>query len=226
VVAAQAACARGRSDSRLGDQGTCGAHPKHVAHAREAHPRPPRDLGRVEAQRLVERPCALPSQKEGTCEARVGRRECVWWRRKRACTGEGPTQGLGDRARAERTENMLYMVVTLDVSKLSGWLKSDAPCRVQSKGGRAMHAGRGARLEGVRREGVRRRAAQTACTGKARLEICGGRGTRRAHDKHVAHVCDARGVEAQRPVERRRVLPSQRGACDAGRGAGREAGGR
>ena len=34
--------------------------------------------------------------------------------------GEGPTQGLRARARAERTENMPSMFVTLEVSKLSG----------------------------------------------------------------------------------------------------------
>jgi hypothetical protein len=32
--------------------------------------------------------------------------------------GDGPTQGLGARARAERTQNMAYMLVTLDVSQL------------------------------------------------------------------------------------------------------------
>ena len=32
--------------------------------------------------------------------------------------GEGPTQGWGDRARAERTWNMPSMVVTLEVSQL------------------------------------------------------------------------------------------------------------
>ena len=58
--------------------------------------------------------------------------------------GEGPTQGWGDRARAERTQNMLFMVVTLDVSKLSGWLNADADCRVER---RACDAGRGAARE-------------------------------------------------------------------------------
>ena len=48
--------------------------------------------------------------------------------------GEGPTQGCGARARAERTTNILYMSVTLDVSKLSGWLIADAPCRVERRG--------------------------------------------------------------------------------------------
>ena len=37
------------------------------------------------------------------------------------------------RACAERTENMAYMVVTLDVSKLSGWLNADANCRVETR---------------------------------------------------------------------------------------------
>ena len=34
-------------------------------------------------------------------------------------------------AGAERTENMYCMVVTLEVSKVSGWLNADVPCRVQ-----------------------------------------------------------------------------------------------
>ena len=64
--------------------------------------------------------------------------------------GEGPTQNLGARARAERTENMWLMVVTLDVSKLSGWLNTDAYCRVER---RACDARREAVRPG-RREGV------------------------------------------------------------------------
>ena len=47
-----------------------------------------------------------------------------------AARWEGPTVEDEGRARAERTENMLYMLVTLDVSKLSGWLNADAYCRV------------------------------------------------------------------------------------------------
>ena len=38
------------------------------------------------------------------------------------CTGRGPND-----SRAERTWNILLMSVTLDVSKLSGWLNADAP---------------------------------------------------------------------------------------------------
>ena len=58
----------------------------------------------------------------------------------------GLTQGLGGpRARAERTSNMSLMYVTLEVSKLSGWLKADAYCRVEGRacdaGGREVRAG-------------------------------------------------------------------------------------
>ena len=52
----------------------------------------------------------------------------------------------------------------------------------------------------------------------------GGRARGGAHFEHAAHARDAGGVEAQRLVERRRVLP----ACGAGRdipGSGREAAG-
>ena len=39
-----------------------------------------------------------------------------------ACTGKPRLKALADRACAERTSNMWLMSVTLDVSKLSGWL--------------------------------------------------------------------------------------------------------
>ena len=41
-----------------------------------------------------------------------------------ACTRRGGHRSTteGARARAERTANIAYMVVTLEVSKLSGWL--------------------------------------------------------------------------------------------------------
>ena len=68
-------------------------------------------------------------------EARAGRREGVGQRRrKRHACGEGSAQeALGARTRAERTLNMPYMLVTLEVSKLSGWLKPDAPCRAERR---------------------------------------------------------------------------------------------
>ena len=67
-------------------------------------------------------------------EVRAGRRKSFWvrWlRRKAVCTGRRPDSGLGGQGtRAERTENMEPMFVTLEVSKLlSGWLNFPARCR-------------------------------------------------------------------------------------------------
>ena len=61
-----------------------------------------------------------------------------------ACTGRARLKAVGGRARAERTWNIQAMFVTLDVSKLSGWLNALAPCRVER---RACDAGRGAARE-------------------------------------------------------------------------------
>ena len=99
------------------------------------HPLHIRDAGRVEAERLVERVRTLPSQKVGMrCGKRCGpggvRALCVAATQS-ACTGRARLKAGGARARAERTQNMEYMVVTLDVSKLSGWLNTRAPCRVK-----------------------------------------------------------------------------------------------
>jgi hypothetical protein len=82
------------------------------------------------------------------CEPGGGRAWGVVAARQAACTGKGPTQGLGAKGtRAERTWNIWNMSVTLEVSKLSGWLKACAFCRVE---GRACDAGgRGASREGT-----------------------------------------------------------------------------
>jgi hypothetical protein len=71
---------------------------------------------------------------------RAGRREGLgWWRHTRGMHGEkARLKAWGPRARAERTRNMSRMSVTLEVSKLSGWLKALADCRVE---GRACDAG-------------------------------------------------------------------------------------
>jgi len=42
------------------------------------------------------------------------------------CTGRARLKAGAPRARAERTPNMKRMFVTLEVSKLSGWLNADA----------------------------------------------------------------------------------------------------
>ena len=48
-----------------------------------------------------------------------------------AACGKAPTVQAEGRARAERTENIHRMSVTLDVSRLSDWLNADAYCRVK-----------------------------------------------------------------------------------------------
>ena len=74
-----------------------------------------------------------------------------------AACWEGPTVEDECSARAERTVNMTAIFVTLDVSKLSGWLNADAYCRVKRKHKRA-----DVRVE--RREGVgAAAAAHAAC---------------------------------------------------------------
>ena len=91
--------ARGGPDSRLWGQGTRGAHDEHGGHCR--------DLGRVEAERLVERRRVLPSRKAGM---RCGKRCKAWEARgfwvaatQAACTGRDRLKAAGARARAERT---------------------------------------------------------------------------------------------------------------------------
>jgi hypothetical protein len=65
---------------------------------------------------------------------------------------------------------MFFMVVTLEVSKLSGWLNLVALCRVEK---RACDAGRGAGREVGGREAV---AAQAACTGEGLNHVVRGSG--------------------------------------------------
>eukprot|EP00964_Phaeocystis_antarctica_P054731 scaffold32205_cov65-Phaeocystis_antarctica.AAC.5 len=115
---------------------------------------------------------------------------------------------------------MVPMVVTLEVSKLSGWLNDAAFCR-ESKGGHTMWC----EVQSTgRREAAGDRGAR-GVQGRARLQIR-SRPRGGAHEEHVGHGFDAGGVEAKRLVERPRVLPIvERRACGAGRGMPREAGG-
>ena len=78
---------------------------------------------------------------------------------------EGPAvkAGGGYRACAERTMNMPLMSVTLDVSKLSGWLNADADCRVKR---RAFDAERDV---GRGREGVSRQQRTSGMHGEMAL---------------------------------------------------------
>ena len=60
------------------------------------------------------------------------------------------------RARAERTENMEPIAVTLEVSRLSGWLNADMLCRAEGKHKRAY-------VRIGRREGLGTATAHAAC---------------------------------------------------------------
>eukprot|EP00964_Phaeocystis_antarctica_P127612 scaffold91274_cov63-Phaeocystis_antarctica.AAC.3 len=59
-----------------------GAHVEHVLHVRDA--------GRVEAQRLIERPRLLPSR-----EGSIGRGAACGWKDWDACGGSGASSALG-----------------------------------------------------------------------------------------------------------------------------------
>ena len=95
---------------------------------------------------------------------RAGRREAAGDRGARSVQERARLQ-VGGRARAKCTLNMWFMTVTLDVSKLSGWLNAFAVCRVER---RAYDVGRGAGREAGRLVGRGGRACSVQ--GKARLE--------------------------------------------------------
>eukprot|EP00964_Phaeocystis_antarctica_P067536 scaffold40881_cov43-Phaeocystis_antarctica.AAC.1 len=98
---------------------------------------------------------------------------------------------------------MSSMVVTPTVLKSSGWLNSDASCRVAREVVRS-----GVRCGPGGKRAVGAVVAQAARREAARLEVR-AEGT---HQKHVFHGCDAGRVgEVQRLVELRRALPSRRG---------------
>ena len=82
-----------------GGKGTRGAHREHGVHVR--------DLGRVEAERLVERRRVLPSRKAGMrCGKRCGPggvRALGGGDASGMCTGMARLKAVGVRARAERT---------------------------------------------------------------------------------------------------------------------------
>ena len=91
---------------------------------------------------------------------------------------------------------MKAMVMTLEVSKLSGWLNADASCR-ESKGGHTMWG----EVQSTGRPEVAGDRGARSVQGRARLQIA-NRARGGAHVEHAAHGRDAGGVEAQRLVER------------------------
>ena len=78
------------------------------------------------------------------------------------------------RTGVERTQNMPYMVVTLEVSTLSGWLNADAYCR-ESNGGHTVR-GEGAGLEAG---GRRATAGQAGCRAGLDCRLGAGHGAER-----------------------------------------------
>ena len=90
---------------------------------------------------------------------------------------------------------MPLMSVTLDVSRLSGWLNADANCRVAPR-----------HVEGDTGGGKRIGGWGLAVHGGTDCWARHARGG--AHVKHVCYGRDAGRVEAQRLVKRRRALPS------------------
>ena len=79
------------------------------------------------------------------CEVRVRRQEGIGAATALAACRGGVDCRLGAGHGEERTVNMLPMFVTLDVSRLSGWLNADAHCRAET---RVCGAGRGIRVGG------------------------------------------------------------------------------
>ena len=131
TIAVHAACWRGLDREHVHAQGWAaiggraggGAHVEHLEHARDA--------GGVEAQRLVERRRALPRVKRRACGEgrgmRGGSREAAGNRDAGSVQVRARLQIGGAGHGEERTKNMSLMSVTLEVSKLSGWLNADAP---------------------------------------------------------------------------------------------------
>jgi hypothetical protein len=141
---------------------------------------------------LKARACCQPKGRGMRCGTRCGPRGGRAWGGGGASGVHGEKArlkawGARGRGRAERTVNMPYMVVTLDVSKFSGWLNFCTPCQPkggacdmgrgvfcrESKGGRVRCGGRGAGRE-AGEPAVGSGAAQVGMyTGKVRLKTWG-----------------------------------------------------
>jgi hypothetical protein len=196
-----------------GQKAQAEAHKKHQAHVRDA--------GGVKAQRLVESIRPLPSPKGASDGGKRVARRCGTEGRANQQHGCLAQLGsVGRRRRRKRTLNMPLMSVTLEVSKLSGWLKALAPCRVQR--GHPMEGNAcGTEMWHSRRKG------ESAAWVFGPARECGQKAQAEAHIEHAAHGCDAGGVKAQRLVESIRVLPSPKGTSVRGkRVAQRRCGGR
>ena len=111
----------------------------------------------------------------------------------------------------QRTQNILFMFVTLDVTQLSGWLNFLAPCQ-------------GSQAQGIRCEAscVPGRREAVSVQERVRLQIgeqiggCTGGEKGCTHTEHARHVSDAGRLEIKRLIEVRRALPRKRGSQASG----------
>jgi len=205
---------RGDPTVEAAGRGTRGAHGKHVDRVCDA--------GRVPAQRLVERRRLLPSRKgrhKQSGDRRAGRREGVGAAAAQAgCRQRTQLWRLLAGARAERTLNMACMVVTLDVSQLSGWLNAVC-CRVERES-----IGRGATGGAGRREGVGAAAQQAGCRQRTRLWrlLAGARAERTINMAHMFVTLDVSQLSGWLKADCCRVERESIGrGATAGPGGGR-----
>ena len=153
-------------------------------------------------------------------EVRAGRREVAGDRGASRAQGRGLDCRFGAGHGEERTWNISYMFVTLEVSKLSGWLKARASCRVER---RAYGAERGAAREA---EGRRATAVHVACRAGLDCRLGARHGEERTSNMRVMSVTlDVSKLSGW--LNAVALCRVERRACDAGREmrAG-EAGGR
>jgi hypothetical protein len=177
---------------------------KHVAHVC--------DSGGIEAQPLVESSCSLRNPR-GASD-----------RGKRVAQGDG-TEGRASQQRtrcvcacglawewgqkAQAAAHNEHVAHARDAGGIEAQrLVESSRSLPGSKGSSATHGN--ARHAKMWHRGREESAAHTrgAC-GPARE--CGHNAQAEAHPEHVAHVCDAGGLEAQRLVESIRILPSSTG---------------
>ena len=108
----------GRTRPRATDEqlvgGGQGSVPENVAHVRDA--------GQIEAERLIEHTGGLPTVSQAWQTVRGELRAAGGGRRLQIA-------GRGGQGAGRLTQNMPYMFVTRDVSKVRGWLKPSACCR-------------------------------------------------------------------------------------------------
>eukprot|EP00964_Phaeocystis_antarctica_P018609 scaffold10266_cov58-Phaeocystis_antarctica.AAC.4 len=194
ATAAKAACTGRAQTQGWGGQDTRGAHHEHAL--------PVRDLGRVEAERLVERRRVRPGRREG-----VGGGDAS------GMNGEGPTQGWGGQGtRGAHPEHVAHGR-DLGRVKAERLVERRRPLPIQA----GVRRGRRYSPGGVRAWGG---GDASRVHGEGPTQGCGGQGTRGAHVEHVVHVCDLGRVEAERLVERVRLLPSRKAGMRCGRRCG------